>query len=148
MRSDSNLNRLTSKLARDISRAIDEAGKKDRHDECARWSFAPTLTQHRLDLAIDLRRRTAKAKYLFVAFRHLGKRLAFTPAVPDLWFEVSRNSDLKSRARDVLTDYWRTKDREDEEAKPESLSLAGKARGADARTVRPTTDAQAEATDV
>jgi ATP-dependent Clp protease ATP-binding subunit ClpA len=127
VRSDSNLNRLTAKLARDIAKTIEEASKKDRHDECARWSFAPTLTQHRLDLVIDLRRRTAKARYLFVAFRHLGKRLAFSPGLPDLWFEVSRNSDLKTRARDVLTDYWRTKEREDEEANPEGLSLAGKA---------------------
>jgi ATP-dependent Clp protease ATP-binding subunit ClpA len=127
VRTDSNLNRLTAKLARDVVKAIEKAGKKDRHDECARWSFAPTLTQHRLDLAIDLRRRTAKARCLFVAFRHMGKRLAFTPAVPDLWFEVGRNSDLKARARDVLTDYWRSKEREDEEANPENLSLAGKA---------------------
>jgi ATP-dependent Clp protease ATP-binding subunit ClpC len=126
-RSDANLNRLVSKLARDVTKAIDEAGKADRHDDCARWSFSPALTQHRLDLQIDLRRRTAKAKYLFVTFRHLGKRLAFTPAVPGLWFEVGRNADLKTRARDVLTDYWRTRERDDEDAQPEATSLAGKA---------------------
>lgn len=126
-RSDANLNRLISKLARDTAKAIEERGKADRHDECARWSFAPTMTQHRLDLQIELRRRIANARYLFVAFRHLGKRLAFTPAVPDLWFEVGRNSDLRSRARDVLTDYWRTKEREDDDARPENFSLAGKA---------------------
>jgi ATP-dependent Clp protease ATP-binding subunit ClpC len=126
-RSDANLNRLISKLARDISKAIDEAGKADRHDECARWSFSPALTQHRIDFPIELRRRKAKARYLFVAFRHLGKRLAFTPAVPGLWFEVGRNAELKTRARDVLTDYWRTREREDDEALPEATSLAGKA---------------------
>ncbi|HKB03575.1 MAG TPA: AAA family ATPase [Gemmataceae bacterium] len=127
-RSDSNLNRLISKLARDVVRAIEEAGKRDRHDECARWSFSPALTQHRLDLVIELRRRKAKVKHLFVAFRHMGKRLAFTPAIPDLWFEVGRNADLKSRARDVLTDYWRTKERDDdEEVLPEADSLPGKA---------------------
>lgn len=127
VRTDSNLNRLTAKLARDVAKTIEESGKKERHDECARWSFAPTLTQHRIDLVIEMRRRKARAKYLFVAFRHMGKRLAFTPAVPDLWFEVGRNSDLKSRAHEVITDYWRTKEREDEEARPENLSLAGKA---------------------
>jgi ATP-dependent Clp protease ATP-binding subunit ClpC len=126
-RSYANLNRLISKLARDITKAVEQSGKADRHEECSRWSFAPTLTQHRLDLKIELRRRTAKAKYLFASFRHLGKRLAFTPAVPDLWFEVGRNSALKSRARDVLTDHWRALEREDDEVNPESLSLAGKA---------------------
>jgi ATP-dependent Clp protease ATP-binding subunit ClpC len=127
-RSDSNLNRLISKLARDVARAIEEAGKQDRHDECARWSFSPAITQHRLDLEIELRRRKAKVRYLFVAFRHMGKRLAFTPAVPDLWFEVGRNADLKTRARDVLTDYWRSRERDDdEEVTPEADSLPGKA---------------------
>ena len=62
-----------------------------------------------------------------MTFRHLGKRLAFTPAVPGLWFEVGRNADLKTRARDVLTDYWRTRERDDEDAQPEATSLAGKA---------------------
>src|SRR5207248_10635733 len=116
-----------SKLARDITKAIELAGKTDRHDDCARWTFGPSMTQHRLDLKIELRRRTAKVKYLFLAFRHLGKRLAFTPVVPDLWFDISRNSNLKTRAVEVLTDYWRQKEREDEEVQPENLSLAGKA---------------------
>lgn len=126
-RSDANLNRLMSKLARDITKAIEQAGKQERHEECSRWSFSPGLTQHRLDLKIELRRRIAKAKYLFVAFRHLGKRLAFTPVVPEHWFDISRNSNLKTRAQEVLTDYWRQKERDDEEVHPENLSLAGKA---------------------
>jgi ATP-dependent Clp protease ATP-binding subunit ClpA len=126
-RSDANLNRLVSKLAGDIAKTIEEAGKADRHDDCAKWSFSPSLTQHRLDLHIEMRRRTAKVKHLFVAFRHMGKRLAFTPAVPQLWFEVGRNVDLRSRALHVMTDYWRTKERDDEEANPETTSLAGKA---------------------
>src|SRR5262245_52067500 len=71
-----NRNCLITKLARDVTKTIDEAGKADRHDECARWSFSPALTQHRIDFPIELRRRKAKARYLFVAFRHLGKRLA------------------------------------------------------------------------
>src|SRR6476646_8045441 len=90
-RSDTILNRLISKLAREITKTIEEVGKADRQEECSRWTFSPAITQHRLDLKIELRRRTAKAKYLFVAFRHMGKRLAFTPVVPDLWFEVGRN---------------------------------------------------------
>ena len=126
-RSDANLNRLVSKLARDISKSIETAGKDSRHEMLSRWTFAPALMQHRLSLEIELRRQKAKVKYLFVAFRHLGKRLAFTPAVPGLWFDVGRNSDLKTRARDVLTDYWRAREREDEEVRPESQSLPGKA---------------------
>jgi ATP-dependent Clp protease ATP-binding subunit ClpA len=126
-RSDANLNRLISRLARDITKAIEAEGKDRRHDQLSRWTFSPALTQHRLGLEIELRRRKAKARYLFVAFRHLGKRLAFTPAVPGLWFDVGRGSDLKSRARDVLTDYWRAREKDEEEVRPEALNLPGKA---------------------
>ena len=48
-----------------------------------------------------------RAKLLFVAFKHLAKRLAFTPALPDVWFEVGRGTTLQARATEVLTDYWR-----------------------------------------
>ncbi len=126
-RSDGVLNRLISKLARDITKTIEEASKSDRHDDCARWSFGPSITQHRLELKIELRRRTARANYLFVVFRHMGKRLAFTPSIPDLWFELGRKADLKERASLVLTDYWRSREREDEEVSPQATSLTGKA---------------------
>ena len=126
-RSDANLNRLVSKLARDITKAIEAAGKDSRHELLSRWTFSPAITQHRLGLEIELHRRKAKARYLFVAFRHLGKRLAFTPAVPGLWFDVGRGADLKTRARDVLTDYWRAREKDEEEVRPEALNLPGKA---------------------
>ena len=126
-RSDANLNRLVSKLARDITKTIEEVGKDSRHEALSRWTFAPSITQTRLSLEIELRRQKVKVKHLFVAFRHLGKRLAFTPAIPGLWFDISRGSDLKTRARDVLTDYWRGRERDEEEVSPEALSLPGKA---------------------
>ncbi|HVK09712.1 MAG TPA: AAA family ATPase [Gemmataceae bacterium] len=126
-RTDTNLNRLISKLARDVVKTIENLGKEDRQDDCARWTFAPDLTQHRHQVAVELRRRTVKVKLLFVAFKHLAKRLAFTPAVPDLWFEVGRGEGLHARATDVLTDHWRARERDDEEVHPEAVSLPGKA---------------------
>jgi ATP-dependent Clp protease ATP-binding subunit ClpC len=126
-RTDTNLNRLISKLARDITKRIEELGKEDRQDDCARWTFSPDLTQHRHLIEVELRRRTVKVKLLFVAFKHLAKRLAFTPALPDVWFEVGRGTTLQARATEVLTDHWRARERDDEEVHPEAISLAGKA---------------------
>ena len=54
-RSDANLNRLVSKLARDITKAIEADGKEARHELLSRWTFAPAITQHRLTLEIELR---------------------------------------------------------------------------------------------
>lgn len=123
-----NLNRLISKLARVVVQAIENLGKSERQDQCAAWSFNPPLTQHRLSLNIDLRRRTAKVKYLFIVFKQMGKRIAFTPAIPDLWFEVGRNTDLTTRATTVVGDYFRQLERDEtDEIKPEELNLRGKA---------------------
>src|SRR5215207_3356277 len=101
-RTDDNLNRLLTKLAGDIVRAIESDARADRQDAAARWAFAPPVAQHRLALEIELRRRTARGKFLFVAFDHLGRRLAFTPSAPDVWFEVGRGESLADRARAAL----------------------------------------------
>src|SRR2546428_7457828 len=44
----------------------------------------------------SLRRRSHRCRFLFVLFTALGQRLAFTPSVPDVWFEVQRGEDRKS----------------------------------------------------
>ena len=94
------------------------------------WAFCPRVTTHRVALEIELRRRIARVKYLVVAFDHMGRRLAFTPAVPDLWFEVTRNEPLEVRAARRFTEHWRKAERdadEDEDIRPEDTGLSGKA---------------------
>jgi ATP-dependent Clp protease ATP-binding subunit ClpC len=129
-REDTNLNRLFGKLGRDLVDHLETLAKKSRHDELARWTFAPPLSAHRLALKIELRRRVAAVKYLVVAFDHFDRRVAFAPALPEVWFEVARGEKLDDRAAAVLTDHWRGVERDAdgaEEVRPESLSLAGKA---------------------
>jgi ATP-dependent Clp protease ATP-binding subunit ClpA len=129
-RVDANLNRLLTKLTRDIVEFLELAAKKDRHDQLASWAFCPQVTSHRVTLDVELRRRVARVKYMLFAFDHLGRRLAFTPAVPDLWFEVTRGEPLETRAQAVYTEHWRSVERDadvDEEVRPEETTLAGKA---------------------
>jgi ATP-dependent Clp protease ATP-binding subunit ClpC len=129
-REDANLHRLLAKLGRDLVEQLETLGKEARHDELARWTFAPAVRAQRTSLKIELRRRIGDAKYLLVAFEHLGRRLAFATAVPEVWFEVARGEKLEERAAAVLTDHWRTVEREAddaEEVRPESLNLTGKA---------------------
>src|SRR5262245_46864132 len=85
-----NLNRLMARLARRVSERLAALARLDRHDELADWSFCPELAQERLELTVHLRRRTARVRYLFVTFRHLGRRVAFTPSQPELWFDLLR----------------------------------------------------------
>ncbi|MDB5307398.1 MAG: ATP-dependent Clp protease ATP-binding subunit [Gemmataceae bacterium] len=129
-RTDDNLNRLLTKLAREVVQTIEQLGRNARHDDAAAWTFCPPVATHRVPLEIELRRRVAKVKYLVITFSHLGRRLAFTPSVPDVWFEVGRNEQLGARARAALTEHWRQVERDaaaDEEVRPETGGLAGKA---------------------
>src|SRR5262245_46964109 len=125
-----NLNRLLTKLTREIVTEIEGLARKDRHDAVAAWAFCPRVTTHRIAIDVELRRRVARVKYLVVVFDHMGRRLAFSPAVPDLWFEVTRNEPLEVRAQAVYTEHWRTVERnadEDEDVRPENVNLSGKA---------------------
>ncbi|MBY0457051.1 MAG: ATP-binding protein, partial [Gemmataceae bacterium] len=129
-RTDGNLNRLLTKLTRDLVERLEKLGREARHDHLASWAFCPHTTTHRVAVDVELRRRVARTKYLLVAFDHLGRRLAFTPAVPDLWFEVTRGESIELRAQAVYTEHWRAVERDadaDDDIRPEDGSLSGKA---------------------
>jgi ATP-dependent Clp protease ATP-binding subunit ClpA len=129
-RTDDNLNRLLTKLTRQVVQHVELLARDSRHDDAAAWAFAPPFTQHRLPIAVELRRRVAKVKYLFVSFRHMDRRIAITPSVPDLWFEIDRNERLEDRAAAVLAEHWRKVERDaddEDDVRPEDGSLTGKA---------------------
>jgi ATP-dependent Clp protease ATP-binding subunit ClpA len=121
------LDRLHAKLAQDLGKHLAELGRKGRHDELAEWTFSPALRQQRLELSFVLRRRTARCRYLFVVFRQFGRRLAFTPSFPGLWFDVARKELLKDRALEVLTHHFRDREQDDEKFNPQDTSLDGTA---------------------
>jgi hypothetical protein len=57
------------------------------------------------------------------------RRLAFTPSLPQLWFEIERGEDLSSRAIEVLTRYFRGREKINGKAvpNPEDVSVKNKA---------------------
>jgi ATP-dependent Clp protease ATP-binding subunit ClpA len=125
-----NLNRLLTKLTRETAATLEHLARQAKHDQLASWTFSPRVTTHRVAIEVELRRRVARVKYLVVAFDHMGRRLAFSPSVPELWFEVTRNEPIELRAQSVYTEHWRKVERdadEDEEIRPEESNLSGKA---------------------
>jgi ATP-dependent Clp protease ATP-binding subunit ClpA len=129
-RSDDNLQRLTTKLTRDLIQLIEVQARSHRQDDVALWTFAPAVTTHRHDVEIDLRRRLVKLRLLFVQWEQWDRKLAFCPAIPDVWFEVARGERLEHRAAEVLQDHWRKLEREadgDADVSPEEAQFTGKA---------------------
>ena len=108
-----NLDRLLTRLAQELGKTLTELGRGQRHEQLAAYSFSPKVAQHRLDLVLQLRRHTARCRFLFVLFHQLDRRLAFTPSLPDLWFDVARAETLRDRAVEVLTRHFRDQERDD-----------------------------------
>src|SRR5215510_361803 len=105
---DEDLQRALAKFVKAMRKELNEEGRKPRHNMLASYSFAPEFDEQMFSLSLDLKTRKASGKFLFVTLNALGSRLAFTPSLPDLWFEFERGEDLQMRAVEVLTDYYRT----------------------------------------
>lgn len=122
------IDRVLTRLMQDLASTLTDLGRKSRHDGLAAYTFYPPLGQHRLEVTLQLRRRTARCRFLFVTFRQLGRRIAFTPSLPDLWFDLARGEQLRPRAEEVLTRHFRDEERDaDAEPRPERFALSGAA---------------------
>jgi ATP-dependent Clp protease ATP-binding subunit ClpA len=129
VREHHSLDRAMTLLAGEVRRVLRELGKDLEHDALAQWTFAPELEFARLDLVLELQRERARCRFLFVTFEAVGRTVAFTPSVPDLWFDVGRGERLENRAAEALTRHFREQERKQEEhfRSPSELSLRGRA---------------------
>jgi ATP-dependent Clp protease ATP-binding subunit ClpC len=129
-RADEDLFKAQQRLVGDLQLYLMRVGQFPRHDQLASWNFSPEIEQHRIDVAIELRRRVVRARFFVAVFRSLGRRLAFCPSLPSLWFEVLRNQTLAYRAGEALTQYFRKQEQEaddEEDVQPELYALQGTA---------------------
>ena len=129
---DAHFGLAMSKLARVLKPLLDELGQDGQHQTLAAWAFSPPLDTHVMKLEIDLKDRRAQTKLLLIVFATLGRRVAFSPALPDLWFEVLPSENLPDRARAVVTQHFRNAEKRARRAgdapnTPEQLALPGQA---------------------
>ena len=61
------------------------------------------------------------------SFEGLGRRIAFSPSVPDLYFEGVRGQELAGRAREGFTDHFR-KHHKDHHSRRGLLKMVGQRR--------------------
>lgn len=104
-----------AKLATGLTKKLGEMARHGKHREVARYTFCPDLQLHSLKFRIDLRRQSFHGRFPVVSFRHMSRRLAFSPLLQDIWFELHRGDRLESRAREVYTEFLRNIERNDEE---------------------------------
>lgn len=127
---DPHLGLAMGKLHKRLKQHLDLLGGQHRHDNLAVAAFAPDLETHLLKHTLDLRERQARCKLLWVVFAGLDRRIACSPALPDLWLELASGQRLEERTREVLTHHFREQERQSGTAAgqtPELVSLSGQA---------------------
>ncbi len=121
------LDRLMTHMAQELGQYLSQLGREARHDALAACTFHPAFRQEKHELRFSLRRQTARCRFLFVSFRQFGRRLAFTPSVPGLWFDVARSEQLAARAHEVLTSHYKQCEHEDSDFTLKGVGLSGTA---------------------
>src|SRR4051794_36249801 len=73
--SDKNLAHALHRLNRALPERLPRLGEEPRHDALARYAFSPALEYRRAEVPVELRRRVARVRLLFVMLRALGRRV-------------------------------------------------------------------------
>jgi ATP-dependent Clp protease ATP-binding subunit ClpA len=126
---DASLQRAMGKLARALKYDFEHLAERARQDDIAARTFYPELNHQILKIAITLGHRRYECKYLFVTFEGFGRKVAFTPNVPDVWFEIGRGENLADRAVEALETYFRERERKEgkDSQHPDNYSIGGRA---------------------
>ncbi|HET6880569.1 MAG TPA: AAA family ATPase [Pirellulales bacterium] len=123
------LNRAVNELVKQLKRRLEALAREPRHDDFLAAIFCPEVDDHRLDLAFDLRSGWQRCRLSVVTFRALGRRLAFSPSLPDVWFEAPAGETLQTCTNRVYERYFRQREREERDVAEllSSIALKGQA---------------------
>src|SRR5262245_4796930 len=126
---DEDLHRAVAKFARASRKTLNKLGKQMKQAGIADYTFAPDIEEYPLKLSLHLKERMVNCKFLFILFNALDRRIAFTPSINHLWFEIGRGESLPDRAAEVLTEYFCNRDKQNAGyiPNPEEVSLQGEA---------------------
>ena len=122
--------RAVAKLAQKLQKNLDELAHKGRHEQLAAFSYYPEdLDDKQVKLSLNLGERHASANYLLFTFLALGRRVAFTPTLSEVWFEAGRGELLGLRAQEVYEQHFRAIERKHGKgtADPDEFSTNAKA---------------------
>lgn len=118
------LSQARARLVQSLRSHLETLSRQERHEDLVACSFNPELHAQLLNLQFEHQKRTARLRLLVVTFRALGRRLAFSPSLPDQWFELERGQELEAATLEMLREFFRRKPNRDLE--PESLSVASR----------------------
>ncbi|MFM7057608.1 MAG: AAA family ATPase [Planctomycetota bacterium] len=124
------LSTALQKLTRSLRKQLVELGRQQRHDALAAWSSNPDLETQQCRIRIERNGSITRLRLLLISVRRFQRRLAFTPAFPELWFEMGVDEAPEQRLTESLTVHLKMLESEGRGINAESLrgrSLEGSA---------------------
>jgi ATP-dependent Clp protease ATP-binding subunit ClpC len=110
--SGAELGRVIATLANKLRVHLSELARKGSHDELLAWHYPDPIHDQTLKLSLDLRDSTATLRTMMVSIRQHGRALAFSPGLPELWFDIESGESLEQRAVEVYQSYFRQQRKE------------------------------------
>ena len=106
------LQKAINELVREVREQLIGLGKALRHEKLAAWGFHPPLETERFEVRLETGGQSATVKLLAVVMPALGRQMAFTPSIPEAWFEVLPGESVKTRLGEALSAYLKQQERE------------------------------------
>jgi ATP-dependent Clp protease ATP-binding subunit ClpC len=124
------LQRALTQIQTALQAQLLELSRATRHDELARWCLLPEYTTTTLELRIELKSGSHHRRFFVAGYEALGRKLWFTPKLPELHFEVLKDQRVNERAAEVLTQHFREMEKNGDTVDLDDFSLpaSGKAR--------------------
>ena len=119
------LQRATDSVRNNLRKMIQGLAAEARHNALAWQMQCPDVREEHVSLRIHLKRRSVEARFLFAVYDQGNSRLAFTPRLHQLMFELARGESLETRAEQVLTAHYRKLERDDGDVDPAADAMRG-----------------------
>jgi ATP-dependent Clp protease ATP-binding subunit ClpC len=119
------LQRATDSVRNNLHKELRALSAQARHDSLAFYAQCPDVREEAVDVAIQLKRRSVEVRFLFAVFELGDRRVAFTPRLPHLSFDLGRRDDLVTRANEVLSTHYRKLEREQDDVNPAMDAMRG-----------------------
>ncbi len=125
--SGSELGRVIAKLTNKLRVHLAELARKPRHDDLLSWHYPDPIHHKVLKIHLDLRDSTATLRVMMATLRRHGRVLAYSPSLPELWFDVENGESLETRSEEVYRSYFRQRRKEQPDYPIGPHSIEGKA---------------------
>ncbi|MEM9586816.1 MAG: AAA family ATPase, partial [Planctomycetota bacterium] len=106
--SGSHLGDVLSKLSQKLRVRLGDLAKTENHRELLTWHNETSIESTLIKCRLDLGDRSAHLKLVLAALRRYERKLAFSPSLPDVWFDVEPGESLLERATEVYQSHFRS----------------------------------------